>query len=181
MIIIKRISLLVLTLAITSCSSQNRMYNVKHFDECRKSNNEAETQYDGSNKIIAENFNDFNTSKDKQIDIIRVISSSGYEYSEDFKRVYVENDKVLISDSNGTKEASNIDYKSFKSYFEKTNNNFSLVNCNRLSSKKYVYRYFVKVNNKLIMTFYANNILENIEKSLINEELKYLIFFEDIK
>ena len=55
------------------------------------------------------------------------------------------------------------------------------VNCNRNSSVTYDYQFFVKVDNKLVMTFSSNNKLENINSDLINEELKCIDYFENIK
>lgn len=177
MTIIKRINFIFIILGLFSCSPKIR----NTMPECYKSEIESEVIYDGDDKNVQLNFANFNSDSKKSIDIIRIISTSGYDSSESFKRVYLEDNKVFIYEKSGLKEATSINSDIFEKEFQNFTKKNILINCKKNSSQQNIYRYFVKVNNTLMMTFTSNDLIKNIDNSLISEELRYFTFFEDIK
>jgi hypothetical protein len=159
------------------CSTQKQSKN----DICKKVNIESEDEYNGNNQIILNNFSDFNSKSNKVLDIIRVSSTTGYEHKENFKRIFIEDNKVFIIEDNKTTQEANLNSKQLQESFLKCNEIKSLINCTSKKSQNYLYRFFVKKENKIVMTFTANNQIKNIDSDLIKEELFFINFFEKIK
>lgn len=99
---INRISVgLLLILLCASCSAQ--FSRSKEDLNCSKVEIVSETEYFGDNSTIAKNFSEFNTSNNS-LDIIRIISRTGYDYQEEFKRIFVKNGKVYFIEDSDTEE-----------------------------------------------------------------------------
>ncbi|EJL65543.1 hypothetical protein [Flavobacterium sp. CF136] len=177
MTIIKRSKILFIAIIFLGCSTQKQSEN----DTCKKVNVESENEYNGDNQIILNNFSDFNSNSNKALDIIRVSSTTGYEHKENFKRIFVEDNKVFIIEDNKTTQEVDLDSKQLQEAFLKCNEIKSLINCSSKKSQNYLYRFFVKKENKIVMTFTANNQIKNIDSDLIKGELFFINFFEKIK
>lgn len=178
MIIIKnQIKILFLLLFIYGCSAQNKNTN----NECVKANIESDTSYSGGDKNIALNMNDFNSDNDKSLDIVRILLDSGYETKEHFKRVYIAGGKLYVVENDVMRELPKDKMDIIGSAFNNLTISNTLVTCKGNSSRRYTYRYFVRVNNKLIMSFTANSLPNSIDKALIKDELKFITLFEDLK
>ncbi|SEP32799.1 hypothetical protein SAMN05444671_0023 [Flavobacterium sp. CF108] len=177
MTIIKRNRILFIVIIFFGCSTQKQSKN----DICKKVNIESEDEYNGNNQIILNNFSDFNSKSNKVLDIIRVSSTTGYEHKENFKRIFIEDNKVFIIEDNKTTQEANLNSKQLQESFLKCNEIKSLINCTSKKSQNYLYRFFVKKENKIVMTFTANNQIKNIDSDLIKEELFFINFFEKIK
>lgn len=171
-----QIRLIIVFILCVSCSTQQQK---KFYPDCKKLNIESDTDYNGQDKNIIKNMSDFNTSSTKSIDIVRILNDSGYESKESFKRIYIENETAFIFENNNLKQLSSDELKKINDVFSDLNDINTMINCEVNSSRKYIYRYFVKRNGKLIMTFYSNNLITNVDKNLILEDFKYLDFFEN--
>lgn len=173
---ISKFNLLFLILILYACSIQKDYVK----QPCSKVKIESSTDYQGRNQTILKNVEDFNSGEDKTIDILSISSSSGYDYRESFKRVYIISGKVFMVDDENTRELS-INSKDLESVFADCNDIKTLVNCSVNSSNNNIYRFFVKKNNIVVMTFTANNLLAKIDKTSIKEELKFIKPFEEMK
>lgn len=168
----------VLLILFFCCSCSTQKETTKH--SCLKVKVESETTYEGNNQIISNNMADFNSNTDKTIDIVRILSTSGYEYKENFKRIYIKDNIVFIIEYGIQKQLS-ISPKILESEFLECNDLKSLVNCNVKSSQSNIYRFFVKKGNKLVMTFTANDLIKNIKDEIIKDELLYITYFEKMR
>lgn len=178
MTITNLIKLLTCIILFVSCSAQQQK---KSYSDCKKFNIEADTYYNGQNKSTIYSMVDFNSSTTKSLDIVRILNDYGYETIESFKRIYIENQTAFIFHDNILKQLSNNDLNKINEVFSDLDNNTTMINCEVNSSRKYIYRYFVRRNGKLIMSFYSNNLIMNIDKDLIMKDFKYLDLFENIK
>lgn len=170
------LNLLYLLSILYACSVQKEYLK----QPCSKFEIESSTEYQGDNQTILKNVKDFNSEGDKTIDIISISSSSGYDYRESFKRVYVINGKVFMVDTENKRELS-ITSKDVESIFTDCNDIQTLVNCSVNSSNNNIYRFFVKKNNVVVMTFMANNLVAKIDEILIEKELQFIKPFEEMK
>ncbi|WP_264550626.1 hypothetical protein [Flavobacterium sp. N2038] len=177
MTIIKRSKILFIAIIFIGCSTQKQSQN----DICKKVNIESENEYSGNSQIILNNFSDFNSKSNKALDIIRVSSTTGYEYKENFKRIFIEDDKVFIVEDNKTIHEVKLNPKQLQEAFLECNEIKSLINCSSKKSQNYLYRFFVKKEDKIVMTFTANNQIKNIDSNLIKKELFFINFFEQIE
>ncbi len=162
---------------LVSCSVQKS--TIKSDKNCIKINVEGDTNYARHNLLIIQNMKDFNFNSDKSLDIVRILNISGYESIESFKRIYIENNNVFIFENSILKKLSTSN--SIINFYNDLKENSIMVNCNINSSNKYIYRYFIKKNGKLIFTFYSNALASEIDQSLISQEFKYIDFFEKLK
>lgn len=178
MIIIKKSKLLISFVFLSSCSVQQQIIPDS---DCKKFNIESSTNYNGLNESIIYSMSDFNSNNTKSLDIVRILTDSGYDTTESFKRVYIENGTAFIYENKNLKTLNIDDLNEITKIFSGLNSSNTMINCTVNSSRKYIYRYFVKRNGKLIITFYANNQLNKISKDLILENFKYLDFFESLK
>ena len=173
----RKISLLFISIIFLECTAQKQSTNYT----CIKLSIESENQYHGENQLISNNLYDFNLKSNKSLDIIRISSKSGYEHEESFKRIFIEDNKVFITDENKTKVELFVNKEQLQDVFMKCNGIKSLINCRNKSSQNYLYRFFVKKGNEIVMTFTVNELIKNIESDLIKEELVYINFFEQLK
>lgn len=178
MIIIKRSKLFVSLVLLSSCSVQQQ---INPDSDCKKFNIEAGTNYEGLDESITLSMSDFNSNNTKSLDIVRILTDSGYETTESLKRVYIENEKAFVYENKNSKALNIDDLQGITKIFSDLSGRNTMINCTVNSSRKFIYRYFVKRNGKLIMTFYANSQLNKISKDLILEDFEYLDFIEKIK
>ncbi len=177
MTITKKIKLIISFILFTSCSVQQQK---KDNLDCKKLNIEADTNYFGQDENINSSMSDFNTSKTKSLDIVRILNDSGYDTKEKFKRIYIEDEKVFVFENNNLRELANDNLIRINEVFKNLQSNTTMINCESYSSRKFIYRYFVRRNGELIMTFYSNNLVDNLDKDLISEDFKYLDLFENM-
>ena len=104
MTITKGINFIFIFFGLFACSPKIS----KTHSECYRSDIESEVIYNGNDKNIQLNFTNFNSNSNKSIDIIRILLTSGYDYSENFKRVYLEDKKIFIYEKNLLKQATSI-------------------------------------------------------------------------
>lgn len=168
-------------LLIVSCSAQQRQHQKNTYLDCKKFNVEADTNYYGQDESTMFNMSDFNSCKTKSLDIVRILNDSGYDTTESFKRIYIENEIVFLFQNNNLKQLTVDYFKKINDVFGDLENITTMIHCEENSSRKYIYRYFVRKNGELIMSFYSNNIIVNISQDLIEKEFKYLDFFENLK
>jgi hypothetical protein len=83
-------------------------------------------------------------------------------------------------DTENKRELS-ITSKDVESIFTDCNDIQTLVNCSVNSSNNNIYRFFVKKNNVVVMTFMANNLVAKIDEILIEKELQFIKPFEEMK
>ena len=102
--ITNQIKLLIGILLIVSCSAKHQK---KSYSDCKKFNIEADTNYNGQDKSTIYNMSDFNSTNKKSLDIVRILNDSGYETTESFKRIYIENETAFLIQNNNLKQLSN--------------------------------------------------------------------------
>ncbi|MBF0695537.1 MAG: hypothetical protein IR153_10830 [Flavobacterium sp.] len=177
MTIINQISVGLLSILCLGCSAQSS--KTKEELNCSKVEIASETEYFGDNTSIAKNFSEFNSSNNS-LDIIRIISKTGYDRQEKFMRVYVKDGKVYFSENGETKERT-IDPKKLTDIFEDCDGKNIMITCGQRKSQSTICRLFVKKGNKVVMTFTSNASINDINKNLIAKEIKYFEYLDTMR
>ncbi len=177
---IKRLINFVFVLTLLSCSSSRVKTLGVNYNDCKIYEISTSTEYKGLTSDIAIAMRDFNNSSNV-VDIIRIKSASGYDIKEEYKRVFVANDKLFLDFNSTKKEIVTENLSEIINFFKSVRSKNIYVNCKNISSTAYDYQFFVKVNNELVISFSSNDKLEDINPNIISEELKIINYFEDIK
>lgn len=175
--IINKIKILFFCFILFCCTSKIKAQE----NNCYRANTELEVKYSGENNYIAFNFESFNSDTIRSVDIMRLKTMSGYDYSEDFKRLYVEKNKAYLVKNNEKNELLDFDISNLEDYCRNLIGDYSLLACKMDSSLKITYSFFIKVNNQLMMTFYSNRDPKDLELRIIKEQWSYLDLFESVE
>ncbi len=179
MITIKKMISILILISLIDCKSIQQRQNITKEQylqrDCIKVANQSDitTIKKIYNKEVERNYLDFNKSKN-EIDIILVITSYGYNITQEVRRLYInDGEKKLLNKGKITEVSKRFVDELMTSYSEITTHNLH-INCTEHSSKQLSYELLFKRRGKLVFSFSTNYNVLNIDPNIANKELFFV-------